>query len=96
MKADKCRHRLSTIQQSYGGHIDPMLKELDELEAKAAELDRRERGVCVEEKAIYSTGMDDYIDYFACGACEFGVSQHWEPEIKYCSGCGTKIIWPEY
>ena len=39
IKAEKCRHRLSTIQQSYPGHMDEMLKELDEIEDKAKQWD---------------------------------------------------------
>ena len=37
--AKKCRWRLSNIQQSYDGHMDEMLKELDELE-RLAEIGR--------------------------------------------------------
>ena len=35
MIAKKCRWRLSTIQQSYDGHMQEMLDELDELERLA-------------------------------------------------------------
>ena len=84
MKADKCRHRLSTIQQSYDGHMDSMLKELDELEAKAAELDRREQGVeVVITEAKYG------FSYSLCGICYNSAT------VTYCRNCGTKLIWPD-
>lgn len=35
MKAKECRWRLSTIRQSYDGHMQKMLDELDELERLA-------------------------------------------------------------
>ena len=53
--AKKCRWRLSNIQQSYDGHMDEMLKELDELE-RLAEIGR------ATEKAFNYFSMESVDD----------------------------------
>jgi hypothetical protein len=76
-------------------YFDKVVEEFDQLEAKTEEFDRREKGVVVMEASYYSGGMEDYMCSYACGNCKCGVSMHYEPELKYCNGCGTKLIWDE-
>ena len=55
-------------------------KEILELEAKVAELDRREQGVDVTE-------FNEPCWYIGCSRCESVATG------TYCSVCGTKLIW---
>jgi hypothetical protein len=59
---------------------------LKQLEAKAQELDRREKGVSVIKRKYSSGEVYDY-----CGNCEIVV---WMDEV-YCPTCGTKLLWDE-
>ena len=55
-------------------------RHLDQLEAKAQELDRREKGVAVSWMHRFPN----------CGKCDSPVDGK---SNNYCGGCGTKLIW---
>ena len=57
---------------------------IEELQSKAQELDRRERGVKPSKTFV---SCDDLYGY--CGQCDRGVTD----KFKYCPECGTKLIW---
>jgi len=82
MKAKLTRERLYSLQGIVTMGAD-VYKELDELEAKATQLDRKEQGVGVE--------VADYSDT-VCGYCYRELNTKHE---SYCSNCGTKLIWPD-
>ena len=65
---------------NYAIDLKPMFDELDKLEAKAAELDRIEKGVEVTE-------FNEPCWYIGCSRCESVATG------TYCSVCGTKLIW---
>jgi len=75
-----------------GLDIDPdIIEELDQLEAKAEELDRRENGVAVTfshfEVFAYATK-----DYYTCSNCKRDDVME---DTKYCPRCGCRIDWNE-
>ena len=80
MKAKLTRERLYSLQGIVTMGAD-VYKELDELEAKAAELDRREQGV----EATQIEG-----NYGTC-KCNYVATRH----FQYCAHCGAKLIWPD-
>jgi hypothetical protein len=64
-------------------YFDKVVEELGQLEAKAKELDRREKGVAVITREYSSGEVYDF-----CGNCELAVC---DDEV-YCLTCGFKLI----
>lgn len=85
MASDKSMNIVMAICHS---HTRPEIvaeakRELAVLKAKAAELDRREKGVAVKSyKGTFGV-------VHSCGECDFQALRG----EKYCSICGTKLIW---
>lgn len=83
MRAEKTRKRLAetldvVLAPWYCAKMSELHQELDQLEAKAAELDNRENGVAT----IVS------YDGFTCSRC--GCME--EYKFKYCPNCGHRLI----
>jgi exosome complex RNA-binding protein Csl4 len=60
-----------------------IMKQLDQLEAKAQELDRRENGALVVNENVLG------VDYLMCSNCGALAGN------KYCDNCGFKLNFPE-
>jgi hypothetical protein len=70
---------------------ESIIEELKQLEAKAEELDRREKGVAVTfshfEVFAYTTK-----DYYTCSNCKRDDVME---DTEYCPRCGCRIDWDE-
>ena len=78
MIAKNVRQRLSNIQQSYDGHMDLMIRELDELERLAEIGKAKEEGVEViwDDEDMYCGNCDNYV----------------YDDENYCKECGAKLL----
>ena len=68
---------------NYAINLLPLMNSIDQLEAKAQELDRREKGALVVAENVLG------VDFLMCSNCGALAGN------KYCDHCGFKLIFPE-
>ena len=82
---------VNRVDEIFNLEKERMMEELNELEVKATELDRRKKGVAVTfshfEVLAYTTK-----DYYTCSNCKRDDVME---DTEYCPRCGCRIDWNE-